>query len=176
MRRRRLGRLGWGLGGTVLVMVASLLVGVGPAQAGTFLSVAPSFPVAATVGANVIATIQIANTSTPPETGGTLTLNSVTLVPSCGTVGSGDCPAGSADPGVFEVTQAMGSAGACAGTTFTITTVDAVQGKAQLAPSNPVFLGAPGGPADSCRIDLVVKVLKRPSKDAQPGTTGIQTV
>ena len=42
-------------------------------------------------------------------------------------------------------------------------------------PSTPVVLGATGTPTASCVIDFTASVLKAPTKDANPGTPGLQT-
>jgi hypothetical protein len=106
-------------------------------------------------------------------------LDTITLVPSCGaaTVSSGDCPPTSVDPGVLRLsTHGVGRSGtACAGTTFATSIADAAQGKYQLTPSVQVTLGPPATATASCTVDFTVDVLKRPTKDADPGP-GIQTL
>ena len=168
---------GYGIAAMAVLLLWSLVVTASPAAAGTFLSVTSAFPPAVTVGETAAALITITNNSTPPESPGVVTLSSITLVPTCGTVGSGDCPGFNADPNVFQVTQALGAGGtACAGVNFSIVVVDAAQGKVRFDSPSPVVLGTPGGATATCRIDLTFQVLRRNSRDAQPGSTGQQTV
>lgn len=175
MRGTQFGKLARAFGAVALVMGA-LVVIAGPATAATALSATPTFPVASTVGQTINAAVVITNVSTGAEATGTVSLSDTTLVPSCGTIASVDCPPASADPGVFQVTQAVGTGGACLNIPFNFSTVDGTQGKIQLSPVSPIVLAAPGGQTDNCRISLTANVLRRPSKDAQPGTTGVQTV
>ncbi|MCA1684153.1 MAG: Ig-like domain repeat protein, partial [Actinobacteria bacterium] len=143
----------------------------------------PTFPTPVTVGQKGLpASLQIVNAATPPESTGTVTLNLITLVPSCGTdvVGppTGDCPLANADPGVFTLSStAVGEAGtACAGITFTVMVIDPATGQVQFIPSAPVVLTPPGTPNSICRIDFTVDVNKVPSNpQAVLSPTSFQT-
>lgn len=153
-----------------------------PARGGVGVGVGPTYPAVVVVGdTNVAASIFMANTSTAPESGGTLTLSLIRHTPSCGT-DTTPCPAGSEDLGVFLVkgtlpgNKASGRAGtACAGMTFTIGPPDGTTGEVEFVPdSGSVVLNQPGTAGDSCAIDFLVDVLSLPTKDAGPGPS-IQT-
>lgn len=100
---RRAGRRVLQLGIALVVAAASFLLALPQAFAGVGFGVTPTFPTTVTVGQTGLpASLQITNTATPPETGGNVTINTINLVPSCGTtafVGAGDCPIAEADPG-----------------------------------------------------------------------------
>ncbi len=166
---------------TVMMCIAAPFVTVGPASADVGFSVVPLFPPVLTVGqAGVPASISITNASNGLEAGGTVTINDITLVPSCGVFSfAPDCPGPSVDPDVFALSATgLGEAGtACAGQTFTITNIDQVQDKYSFTPVGPAVILQPPGTAgglDVCRINFTLTVLKVPTKDAQPAP-GIQT-
>ncbi len=165
-----------------MVLGAFLGVAAGPAWATVGLSAAPSIPSGNSlrVGQSaVLETLTISNQSSPPEDTLPVTLGTITLVPSCTTFPSGaDCPPGRTDPGVLRLSATgVGEAGtACAGTTFTIAVVDALQGKVQFTPSAPVVLGPASGSGNTtCVIDFTVDVVRMPAGDANPDASGIQT-
>ncbi|MCA1690148.1 MAG: PKD domain-containing protein, partial [Actinobacteria bacterium] len=161
----------------VLSVCVVLVTGVSTAYAGVGIAVAPGLPRSALVGqTNVPATITVTNTSTAPQASGNVVLGAITLVPSCGSLSLGDCPAANVDPGVFQVSATgVGGAGtACAGVTFSFTPIDAVQGKLRLDPSTPVALGPTGGSTAVCRIDFTIGVARAPAKDSNPAA-GLQT-
>lgn len=175
-------RLRW-LGPIVAVVagMAPFAAVVPPASAGTILGVQASLPSTVTAGQTGVAgTFTITNTSTPPDSASNITLDTITLVPSCGSTAPNlsDCQAAAVDPGVFSISpSATGEAGtACAGTTFTITITDTVEGKVAFTPGGgPVVLQPPGTTGSRCTIDFTFSVLKQPTKDSQPGTSGLQT-
>lgn len=160
------------------VVLLSTFLGGRPAAAGVGVGVAPTYPALIQVGdTNVPVGLSITNTSTTPESGGTLTLGLIRHTPSCGSDTPVPCPAASADPGVFlikgPVTGAAGTA--CAGTTFTIGTPDATTGEVEFTPSTPVILAPVGsGPMAGCTINFFVDVLKLPTQDGS-GASGLQT-
>jgi len=170
----------------LLAVVAALTVGgvlvggASPALAGILLGVAPTFPAAITVGdVGQPASLHIRYDPTVPDTGKQFTLDTITLVPSCGSLSvtfPGNCPAGSYDPGVFQLsTTGVGAAGTtCAGIPFTITVSDAAQGKYTFVPASAVILGAATG--FTCDINFTFNVLKTPTIDADPSTPGMQTL
>lgn len=102
----------------------------------------------------------------------------ITLVPSCGSkLLSEDCPSGSRDPNVLvpstsgaDVSPTGRSAAgtACADRTFSITLIDASQGKYQFTPSSSFVLGTRDTPGAACRIDSTIDVLKLPTLDSDP--------
>ena len=102
-------------------------------------------------------------------------------MPSCGSpLFSADCPVGSRDPGVIVPSPlvATGRTGtACAGRTFAITLIDALQGKYRFTPDATVILGPAGGPAAAarCTILFTSDVLKSPTIDADAVASGLQT-
>jgi hypothetical protein len=87
------------------------------------------------------------------------------------------CTAAGADPGVFLLpATAQGAAGsACAGTSFTITLIDATFGQVRLTPQPAgahVVLPVVGS---ICEIDFNFDVLRLPSVDQNPVGAGLQT-
>jgi hypothetical protein len=161
-----------------LVVVVSGMVGHQPAFAGVGVGIAPTYPAVVTVGAtNVPVGLSIVNTSTAPESGGTLTLSLIRHTPSCGTDSPVPCPPESADPGVFLIKgPATGMAGsACANMTFTIGPADPTTGEVEFIPDTPVVLAPVGsGAMSGCTINFFVDVLKVPTIDAS-ASPGIQT-
>jgi hypothetical protein len=160
-----------------VVLAVPLSVALPHASASVMASVLPTFPTGVVVGqSNVAGNITITNNSTSPENTGNVTVTSVTFVPSCGVlIATADCPAGSRDPGVFQISSALGAAGgACAGKTFTLTVIDSAQGKLQLTPDSTITLGPPATATAVCQINVTFSVLKMPTLDANPGS-GVQT-
>jgi hypothetical protein len=156
-----------------LIGLALALVTAPAAFAGVGFGVTPTFPANVTVGQTGLpASVQILNASTPPENAGNVTINAINLVPACGTtafVGQGDCPAASADPGVFQLSPTgTGEAGtACAAQTFTISIIDPSTGQVTFTPTGgPVVLTPPATANSVCRIDFTFSVLKAPTKPA----------
>ncbi len=165
-----------------LLTTVLVLKSTPPASAGVQFAAVPTFPATVTVGDAFAAGLRIQNISTPPDTGTTVVVNDITLVPSCGTTapsGPGDCPAANVDPDVFSLSATgTGEAGsACGGVTFTITEIDTVQGKYRLAPpaATTITLQPPGLPLDTCVINFTATVLKRPTQDSAPASPGLQT-
>jgi len=164
----------------VLAVGGVLVGGASTALAGVGLLVVPTFSGALTVGAlGQPASFHIRYEPTDGDTGKQFTLATVTLVPSCGSlnvISPGNCPAGSYDPGVFQLsTTAIGAAGTeCAGIPFTVTVSDAAQGKYTFVPASAVILGAATGFV--CDINFTYDVLKTPTKDAEPNTPGTETL
>ncbi|MEA2297357.1 MAG: hypothetical protein QOF77_293 [Solirubrobacteraceae bacterium] len=150
------------------VAVFSLVVAPS-AFAGLALGVGPTFPTPVAVGqTNVPASLQLSNVSTPPESGGTVSVTQIMLVPACGSSdpSTGDCPLAQADPGVFTLSPtATGEAGtACQGINFAVTVTDPATGQVQFVPVGgaAVVLTAPGTPNSVCRIDFTVSVNAAP--------------
>jgi len=165
--------------GALLMLWGTLAAVAGPATAAVGPFGIADFPPMVVVGqTNLIQTFTIENNSNGVEALDTLTIDDITLVPSCRVVNP-DCPPPDNDPGVFALDpQGIGEAGTvCAGRTFNITLVDPVSGKYRFTPADglPLILGTPGSPTDTCRIQFSVDVLKAPTKDAQPLTAGLQT-
>ncbi len=164
----------------VVATVAGIFVGIiSPAQAGVGFGVSPQLTTPSTVGAmGLDGVLDIQNTSSNPDNVDEIELTSITLVPACGgdATAQGDCPAAFADPGVFQLSPTATGEGACAGTNFTVTVVDASTGKVSFNPQGgPVVLQPPGDPGDTCRIRFTFDTLKAPTIDAVPGTAGVQT-
>ena len=127
----------------------------------------------------VAGSITVTNTSSAPQNneGSTLSVQSISLVPSCGkSAVAPDCPLGFREPGVFAVSaNATGAAGtACAGVPFTVSAIDPAQDKLQFTAGAPVVLSRPAGTAPSCRVGFTFDVLKMPAFDADPAP-GVQT-
>ena len=152
-----------------ITMGGVLVGGTSPAWADIAVESNPMFPAAVTVGQTGLpGHIHITNTSNGINTTDTLVLDQITLTPSCGAPTSPPaqhCQAYALDPGVFQPsTTGVGSAGtACAGTTFTISLINAASGTYQFVPSAPVLLLPPGTSADTCNIDFTFDVLKEPA-------------
>jgi hypothetical protein len=164
------------------VAVVPFVVTMPSAFAGAGVAMTPTFPSAVNVGdANLPAALQIDNVSTPNDNVNPMTIDTITLVPSCGSgtlSGNGDCIAAAADPGVFGLSATgVGEVGTgCAGQTLTISTVGgSTTGKQLFTPSgSPIVLQPPGQPGSVCRIDFTFSVLKAPTKDAG-AAAGLQT-
>ena len=170
---------GWLRAIAALVAVVGGMVSREPAFAGVGVGISPTYPAVVTVGnTNVAVGLSIVNTSTVPESGGTLTLSLIRHTPSCGTDAPVPCPAASADPGVFLIKgPATGMAGtACANMTFTIGPADPTTGEVEFIPDAPVVL-APVGSGDmaGCTINFFVDVLKPPTIDSSSALPGLQT-
>jgi hypothetical protein len=96
-----------------------------------------------------------------------------------------NCPAGSAEPGVFRVHPvATGHAGtACGGMTFDVTVIDPATDTVRLTPTagrhvvlaNVLVQGILGDRRGLCTIDYQADVLRVPSQDSNPGVAGVQT-
>jgi hypothetical protein len=171
----------------LLVALALLLVpmiAAAEAQASVGIAATPNIPAPAapvSVGqTNVPSSLTILNVSTGAEAALTVTVDAITLVPSCGsTIPGADCPLASVDPDVFSVSAiGVGRAGtSCAGIAFSILDVDAVQDKYEFVAPSPVVLGpaTAGGSAARCTIDFTVSILKAPALDARVDLPGLQT-
>jgi len=143
-----------------------------PVHADAGLGVQVVFSTPVSVGqSNVAGLIDIQNTSTPNTL--TITLDSISLLPSCGGYTVITCT--TPDPNVFSINSpATGRAGtSCAGVPFTTTLVPA-DGSYTFTPAVPIGLGTPGSGTDTCIIDFTFNVLKTPNVDAS-GAAGIQT-
>jgi hypothetical protein len=145
-------------------VAATFLVGIPSAFASAGLAVAPSFPANVSVGQTGLpASLSITNESTSPDDTSNITLSTIALVPACGSttsVGNGNCPAASADPGVFLVSAGTGdAASACAGITFTVKVTDTSTGRVAFTPSTSVVLTQNA----TCTIDYTINVLKLPT-------------
>jgi Ca2+-binding RTX toxin-like protein len=102
-----------------------------------------------------------------------VTLTSITLAPSCGILVLTTCPMGLEDPGVFALSgTGTGTGSGCAGVSFSIALTAGAEGRYQFTPANPVILP----PAGACTIIFTFNALKAPTKDANAGSPGIQTV
>ncbi len=157
------------------------LVAASPAWSAASMSVSADLSSGLAVGKQGVAgSVTVTNTSTAPQNneGSTLSLQSLTLVPSCGqSAVAADCPPAFREPGVVAVNaDAIGAAGtACAGVAFSVATIDPAQDKLQFTAASPVLLSRPTGTAPSCRVGFTFNVLKMPAFDADAATAGIQT-
>jgi hypothetical protein len=162
-------------------LCAALFGGASSAWAGVGLSLVPDIPVSVTVGTTVASTVTVANTNNSTEASQSDTLQTLTLVPSCGEQATGaNCSAGVVDPGVLVPSPTgLGEAGtACGGVTFTITQVDPVMGKYAFTwPAAPPIVLTPigSGATNSCIIDFTTDVKKMPAHDANNIVAGPQT-
>lgn len=154
-----------------------------PAFAGTGVGLTPTFASPfSTVPTNGLAgSLQIVNDSTTPENAGSITVNTLTLTPSCGGFGGpAGCSTAAKDPGVITLSSTGTGRGgtACAGSTFAFTITDATTDKYTITPSAPaipIVLGPPGSATDTCVIDFTYNIAKNPTKDADPAQAGVQT-
>ncbi|PZR68193.1 MAG: hypothetical protein DLM66_09715, partial [Candidatus Dormiibacter spiritus] len=173
----------------LLLVVAALTVGgvliggASTALAGVGLLVVPTFNSGLAVGdRGQPGYLHIVYTSTPPDQAALFHLDTITLVPSCGSLNPsfpGNCPLGALDPGVFGLSATgIGAPGtACAGIPFTIILSDPTQGKYTFVPASSVVLGPSTNlTASTCDINFTYDVLKKPTLDADPNTPGTQTL
>lgn len=160
-----------------LAICSVLFGGVSPALAGVGVGAPPDIGPDVVVGQTVPAAISIRNANTSDEAALADTVDSITLVPSCGTLAAGpDCPPEAVDPGVLRPATAVGRPGtSCGGVTFTVSLVDLVQGKYVFTAPAPVLVGPGSAPAVICVIDFTMDVGKMPTKDASPLLAGMQT-
>ncbi|MDQ1442176.1 MAG: hypothetical protein QOG97_2404 [Acidimicrobiaceae bacterium] len=165
----------------LVVAAVPFVVAIPAAFAGVGFGVTPTLPSSVAVGQTGLpASIQVFNNSTSPESSGNVNITALNMVPACGTtsvVGSGDCPAGFADPGVFQLSPTgTGEVGtACAGQTFIIAVIDPSTGQVTFAPNGgSIVLGPPGTNNSVCRIDFTFNAVKAPTKPA--GTSAPNTV
>lgn len=139
------------------------------AYAGVGVGVTPNFPTTVTVGANdLAATLAITNNSDGGD-GNPLTLNSVKLIPSCGTISGVSCS--TPDTGVFNVDASGTGSGSCAANTFTIAETNATTGEVTFTPNAPISLT----PGQTCTVNFTVDVIGAPDTDAT-GAAGLQTL
>jgi hypothetical protein len=163
----------------VLALLGALLLPVSAANAVVNLAAIPNFPTIVTAGQTAVAgTMTLLNGSTGVERLGSVTLQSITMVPSCVTFATG-CPgAGDADPGTFILSPSgTGRTGTgCEGMTFNIAVTNPITGEVTFE-GGPVVLQAPSvaNDLDSCVIDFTFTVNRQPNHDSLPGTAGIQT-
>ena len=134
---------------TSLTACAAMFAVAAPAQAGVSLSVTPDIiPNPVLVGGNdLAANLRIANASTGTDAPGTATLSRIQLTMACGDQGDAVGVCTTPDPGVFVPSAtALGVAGSCVGTNFTLA-LDPVGGVAAGR-----YLFAPtGGPVTRAR-------------------------
>jgi hypothetical protein len=169
----------------LLATVAVLLGGASTALAGVSVTAVPDVPTNVTAGTTVASSMSIRNTSF--NAGGesnfdtdSFQVDDITLVPSCGSqVVAADCAGGARDPGVLVPgNTAAGQTGtACAGLNFTISLIDAAQGKYRFTPGASLILGPSGGSltASRCIINYFTNVNRVPAIDSATGTPGLQT-
>ncbi len=158
-----------------LIAPAIVVLQAWPAAAATSISAEPGFLPQVTLGTSIPAAVRIVNQSSP-DTGDSITLDSITLIPACATLDP-NC-AGGAQPGVFSVspTATGETSTACAGQAFVVAIADTTTHKHTLTPTGgPAVLGAPGGSGSVCIIDLIVTVVGLPTVDSNPGLPGLQT-
>ena len=163
----------------LLIAGVVFLAGASPASAVVEFTVSPGVPSVLAIGQTAPATLTIVNQSTGADGGLGVVLTSITLVPSCGALGtvSGNCPIASRDPGVLRPSAVSGRTGtACAGRDWTLSAPDMAQGKYTFFPSLQPALGPAvgGGPAATCVLDFTVEVLRSPTLDTAPAA-GLQT-
>jgi hypothetical protein len=136
----------------------------------------PSPPQSASVGqTNVPTSFAVRNSGAP---GSTTTVGLITVVMACDTPGGSvpgtysSCPASAVEPGVLRPSATgTGRAGTdCAGMTFTITQIDALQDKYEISAGAPFTIVS-----NSCLIDYTVDVLRQPTQDVNVNQPGIQT-
>jgi hypothetical protein len=167
-----------GLAGAVVC--AFFVVGASPAWAGSAFTTVLGLPGALVVGqTGVPASITLSNGSTGAQMAQNVTVSAITLVATCGTqaISTGDCPLTAVDPGLLRLSASgVGEAGTgCAGGTFAIGILDAIEGKYLISPGAPVILGPVGGPDGVCIVDFTVDVLRPPTQDSNPSLAGLQT-
>ena len=175
------------IGAVTATFLATACVVAAGAQAGTGLSVTPTFPTSSTVGdTGLPASLTIINANTGTDVSATICNSGdalpcpigsqgITLLGSCAAQGA-DAACTVADNGVFAISATgFGAAGsACANVGFSTMAVVGAPGKVRFVPMvGHVALSNPGA---TCRIDFTVDVLKTPAADAQPAVAGLQTI
>jgi hypothetical protein len=160
----------WGVAAAFLLLTGAL-----PARAGVGVSIAPSYPLLVDVGdTGLAAELEINNGSDGPEAAEQLNISNIQHTPACA-VSDFPCPAGSKDPGVFQVNSPATGSDACAGMTFNVAITDASTGTVTFTPqSGSVVLQPKNAPNDSCTIHFTIDVLKLPTLDSSSGP-GIMT-
>lgn len=176
VRRRR--RKMAGLSLLILAILSPIL----PAQAAVAIGVQTDFPTSVPAGGTGIpATFSVLNVSTAPDLG-TMTVDEMTLVPSCSGFDPG-CDDGVSvpDPGALDLSATgLGRTGtACEGRTFNLTVVNPTTGQVRFVPADglPLVLG-PTSIADDldvCHIDFTFDVLRAPTIDVLPLEEGAST-
>ncbi|MEA2900321.1 MAG: hypothetical protein QOH36_208 [Actinomycetota bacterium] len=154
------------------LLVGGSLVMTAPASAALLGSSTPTFPSSVTVGETFTGTVNITNSSTPPESGATPVLNvtNVDVFPACGNT-TFDCANG-IEAGVFQSPTGTGTGTGAGNATCngTWTVVEITPGKFRLTP--------PGGNGSLqlsagalCRIMFPLATLRVPTVDtgAPPG-------
>ena len=184
----------------VVGTLGAALLWVSPALAGIALSIPPNYPAVVNVGQmHVLVSVIITNNSADdPGSPGvdserTVTVENVFHTPACDIVnGSGICPLGSREPGVFVIdgtitpTASVGEGQAGCSGTWTIGAADPLTGEVSMTPpggAGTLILGPSknglGSPAEQlarrCTVTFGVNVLMVPNADADAGTPGIQT-
>ena len=177
-----------------LALLASLLafmIAPGVASAGTAVSTAPDLPSGArsggpvTVGEQGLPGHVVVNQSfTGADLEATARLSLIRLSLNCGpgpspgnpdtegpAINTPETPCLNPDLGVYGSLSAVGSGSLnCSGISFAITPPNS-QGEVDLLPNFPVDLRH----GESCAIDFSFGVLRLPSLDTFPGTSGMQT-
>jgi uncharacterized repeat protein (TIGR01451 family) len=162
-----------------LALICALLLPISAAHAVVNLAAIPNFPTIVTAGQTGVAgTMTLLNGSTGSQATGTVTLQSITMVPSCLTFVPG-CPgAGDADPGTFTLssTGTGRTDTGCAGMSFNIAVTNASTGEVTFQ-GGPVVLQAPSiaNELDSCVIDFTFTVNRQPNHDSLPLDPGTST-
>lgn len=171
-QRRTLGARASVLLAVVVGAPLAPLVSPNPAAAAMVATASPSFPTTVTVGQTISATVSIANSSTPPEsqTSPSLDVWNVDLVPACANTAE-DC-AGGVDAGVFRSATATGSGvgnSSCVGTWTVVETA----GTFRLTPpgGNGSLVVSTG---ELCRVQLSLVAQRVPTVD-RGAPPGIQT-
>jgi hypothetical protein len=119
-----------------------------------------------TVGGTGAQDLTLTNVSTGSET---VSPNQIWITASCGTNTS---PCDTPDLGVFSLASVTGTAGVCAGDTFTVAADNTFDtGGFKVTPPTPHTLAV----NDFCTFHFVFNVLRVPTNDSDPGTTGVQT-
>jgi cell division septation protein DedD len=178
----------------VMGAVGFVLLGANSASAGIAVSVSPNYPSNVVVGQSVLVSVSIVNNSADDpgspgvDSSRNLTINDIVFhTPACAIInGTGSCPVGFREPGVFAINMGVtptGTAGqgfsGCSGT-WTISAPDVSTGEVTLTPPggpSSLILGPSGvgGPAARCDVTFGVTVLALPILDANPIQSGIQT-
>ncbi len=171
----------------LVVLCFALAALVVPTSARADMSI--SFPSNVAVGqTGVPVSIELRNGNNAPNESDTNTVCNpgdpapcqgigIFLTPSCGAADFlNNCVA--PEPGVFQPSPtATGRAGSsCAGTTFVITLLDAVQGRYRFTPQPAGAHVTLPGAGSSCIADLTVDVLALPTLDSDAVAPGIQTI
>jgi hypothetical protein len=152
----------------LIATAAVVLLGFAPAAQATrqFSVTSGGAPPPMTVGGTGAQDLTLTNVS---DGGETVSPNQLWITTSCGTNTS---PCDTPDLDVFSLASVTGTAGVCAGDTFTVAADNTFDtGGFKATPPTPHTLAV----GQSCSLHFPLNVLRVPTSDSDLGTAGVQT-